>query len=46
MQIYAQLLDSDDESIYCDLFTAYLLVDKQSDVHTIDNFLITVAKDY
>lgn len=44
VQICAQLLNSDDESIYCNLFTADLLVEEQCDVHTIDNFLITVAQ--
>ena len=43
-QVCAQLLNGDDESIYCNLFTADLLVNEQYDEHTIDNFLITVAQ--
>lgn len=44
VQICAQLLNGDDESIYCNLFRADLLVNEHYDEHTIDNFLITVAQ--
>ena len=44
VQVCAQLLNGGDESIYCTLFTADLLVNEQYDEHTIDNFVIAVAQ--
>ncbi len=44
VQVCAQLLNGDEESIYFNLFSADLVANEQYDEHIVDNFLITVAQ--